>query len=132
MASRDRRLQRVTTCASAKLFRTLKSRKTASYQHVIPAGAILIQQQDGFAGQPGSCACSRRLNFHKRDEAVDFRLIRCQLCEDAAKAKRVLAQSGSHPIVSCSCRVALIKDQVENLEHRLEPVGELVAAWHFE
>ena len=43
---------------------------------------------------------------------------RRQLGEDAAEAQRVLAQRRPHPVVAGGGRVALVEDQVDDLEHR--------------
>src|SRR5204862_3319716 len=70
----------------------------------------------------------RRLDFHQRDETVDFRLGGRQLGENAAEAERVLAQRGPHPLVTCRRRVSLVEDEIDDLEHRLESLSELGAA----
>ena len=43
---------------------------------------------------------------------------RRQLGEDAAEPQRVLAQRRAHPVVAGGRRVALVEDQVDDLEHR--------------
>ena len=48
---------------------------------------------------------------------VDLRLARHQPGEDAAEAQGVLAQLRAHPVVAGRRRVALVEDQVDDLEH---------------
>ena len=68
---------------------------------------------------------ARRLDLHQRDQAVDLRLLRSELGQDAAEAQRVLAQRRPHPVVAGGRRVAFVEDEVDDLEHRRQPGGEL-------
>ena len=81
---------------------------------------------------PDARARARRLDLHQRDEAVHLRLLRRELGQDAAEAQRVLAERRPHPVVAGGRRVALVEDEVDDLEHRRQPRGELVAARHLE
>jgi hypothetical protein len=56
---------------------------------------------------------------------VDFRLPRSELRQDTAEAQRILAERWSHPVVTCGCRVALVEYEVDDLEHRRQPGGEI-------
>ena len=49
---------------------------------------------------------------------MDLGLLGDELGEDAAEAERVLAERGAHPVVAGGRRVALVEDQVDDLEHR--------------
>ena len=51
-----------------------------------------------------------------------------QLGENATQAKRVFAQRRPHPFVACRCRVSLVEDEIDDLEHGLEPLRQLGAA----
>ena len=82
----------------------------------------------GSPARPDARRSTRRLDLHQRDEPVDLGLLRDELGEDAAEAERVLAEGGPHPVVAGGRRVALVEDQVDDLEHRREPRGERVAA----
>ena len=81
---------------------------------------------------PDPRARARGLDLHQRDEAVDLGLPRRQLGQDAAEAQRVLAQRRPHPVVAGGGRVALVEDQVDDLEHRGQAGRELVAARNLE
>ena len=87
-------------------------------EQLIPARAVLIEQQDRLARRADPRARARRLDLHQRDEAVDLRLLRGELGQDAAEAQRVLAERGPHPVVAGGRRVALVEDEVDDLEHR--------------
>ena len=71
---------------------------------------------------------ARRLDLHQRDEAVDLRLLRSELGQDAPEPQRVLAERGPHPVVAGGRRVALVEDEVDDLEHRRQAGGELGSA----
>jgi len=67
---------------------------------VDPARAILIEQEDGIAGRSDASAQARGLDLHEGDQAVDFRLRRVELGEDAAQTERLLAERRSDPVLS--------------------------------
>jgi len=75
VAGRDGGLKGVGAQCATKRFGALERGKAVAYEEMIPAGAILIEEQDRFAGRTDTRAGARSLNFHERDEAVDFRLI---------------------------------------------------------
>ena len=52
--------------------------------------------------------------------------------DDAAESKRIFAEGGAHPVVAGGGRVALVEDQIDDLEHRRQPRLELGAARHLE
>src|SRR5439155_335531 len=84
------------------------------------------------AGRAGPRPRARCLDLHARDEAVDLRLLRNQLGEGAAETERVLAERRSHPVVTGGRGVALVEDEVDDLEHRRQTGGELGAAGDLE
>ena len=55
-----------------------------------------------------------------------------ELGEDAAEAQRFVAEGGPHPVVAGGGGIALVEDQVDDLEHRRERGVALRAARHFE
>ena len=57
---------------------------------------------------------------------------RRELGEDAAEAQRLLAELRPHPVVAGGRRVALVEDEVDDLQHRGEALGKLGAARHLE
>ena len=97
-------------------------------QQPVPARAVLVEQQDGLAVGPDARPRPRGLQLHQRDEPVHLGLARRQLGEDAAEAQRLLAQRRPHPVVARGRRVALVEDQVDDLEHRGSRSGSSVAA----
>ena len=63
---------------------------------------------------------------------MDLRLLRSELGQDAAETQRVLAERRSHPVVAGGRRVALVEDEVDDLEHRRQPGGALGPAGDLE
>ncbi len=61
---------------------------------------------------------ARRLDLHQCDEAVNFGFLGSESGQDTAETQRILAERGSHPVVACRRRVALVEDEVDDLEHR--------------
>ena len=51
--------------------------------------------------------------------------LRSELGQDAAEPQRVLAERRPHPVVAGGRRVALVEDEVDDLEHRRQAGGEL-------
>ena len=63
---------------------------------------------------------------------MDLRLLRSELGQDPPETQRILAERGPHPVVAGGRRVALVEDQVDDLEHRRQTVGELAPAGDLE
>ena len=95
-------------------------------------GAVLIEEQDWFAGGGDAGAGAGGLDFHEGDEAVDFRFGGSEFGEDAAEAERVFAESGAHEVVAGGGGVALVEDEVDDFEDGGEAGGELGAAGDLE
>src|SRR2546421_8801893 len=128
----DRGLQGVRPEHAAESLGPLKRGQTAADEDLIPARAILIQQQDGLARGPGPRARARGLDLHQSDQAVDLRLLRNQLGQDAAETERLFAERRSHPVLPGGRRVTLVEHQVDDLEDRREAGGELGPRWDLE
>ncbi len=63
---------------------------------------------------------------------MDLRLPRRELGQHARETQRVVAEGGPQPIVAGGRRVAFVEHEIDDTEHRLEPLGELLAARHLE
>src|SRR5258707_14944333 len=75
---------------------------------------------------------ARRLDLHERDQAVNLRLLRSELRQDAPETQRVLAECRPHPVVAGGRRVTFVKDEVDDFEHRGQTGGQLTAAGDLE
>ena len=59
---------------------------------------------------------------------MGFGLVRRDGGEHAAHAKRFIAKLGTKPVVAARRGVAFVEDEVDDLQHRGEPLRELLAA----
>src|SRR5258705_7666412 len=116
-------LERVGSGGATKRFGTLERRQTAPDQQMIPAPAVLVQQQNRLTGRSHAGTNARRLDLHQRNEPVDLRFGGSQLGEDPPQAERVLTERRPDPLVARRRGVALVEDEIYDLEHRLEALG---------
>src|SRR5438105_3277953 len=128
----DGSLQGVGPERPAERLGALERGETTANEELIPARAVLIEQQDGLPRWTDPRPRPRRLDLHQPDEAVNLRLLRYELGQDAPETQRVLAERGPHPVLAGGRRVAFVEDQVDDLEHRRETGGELVCPGDFE
>ncbi len=83
----------------------------------VPRAAVLVEQQDGRAGGANAGAQAGGLELHEGDEAVHLGLVGHEGGEHAAEAERLAAELGPHPVLARGGRVALVEDEVDDLEH---------------
>ncbi len=84
---------------------------------MVPARAILIQQQNGVPPGAGTRASPRSLDLHQRDEAVHLGLVLHEFGQYTAKSERFVAQRRTHPVAARGGRITLVEDQVDDPEH---------------
>src|SRR5207245_3089187 len=104
---------------------TIQCRETPSDEEVVPARAVLVEQQDGLSRRAHARLRARPLDLHERDEAVDLRLLRSEFGKDTAEAERLFAERRPHPVVAGRSRVALVEDEVDHLQHRGQAGGKI-------
>src|SRR5262249_36938606 len=124
----DRGLQGIRAERAAERLGPLERRQATTDEELIPARAVLIEQQDRLSRRADPRPRARRLDLHQRDETVALRLPGSQLGQDPAEPQRVLAQRRAHPVVASRRRVALVEDEVDYLQHRRKTGGALLAA----
>src|SRR5579871_2391826 len=116
MTGRDGGLQRVATEWLLQRLRPLKGGLPAMQEQLIPAGTVLIQQQNRLA--LGTCARrqTRGVELHERQQAMNLSLTRHELRENAPEPQRLLTQLGTHPVLSLRGCIAGVEDEVDHLE----------------
>src|SRR5579859_783676 len=62
--------------AVEQFFGAIEGGQATADQELIPAGAVLVEKEDGFAGGSYAGGGAGGLDFHQGYEAVDFRLLR--------------------------------------------------------
>ncbi len=125
VARGDRGLERVRAEGMTEFLGACEGGESASNEDLIPAGAVLVEQEDGFARRAGPSSKARRLDLHQSDEAVDLRECGHELGEDPAEAECLRGDRWSHPVATGGGRVPLVEDQVDDLEHRGEASDEV-------
>src|SRR5713101_9661862 len=63
---------------------------------------------------------------------MDFGLCRCQFGQDTSETQRILAESRPQPVIASRRRVALVENEIDDLEHRRQTFGQLRPARNFE
>jgi hypothetical protein len=79
-------------------------------EQLVPEGAVLIEEEDGFAGGGGAGFGAGGLDLHEGDEAVGFGLGGDEVGEDAAEAEGFFAEGGAEPVVAGGGGVAFVED----------------------
>jgi hypothetical protein len=100
-------------------------REAPADQELVPAAAVLLQQRDGLSGRAEPRPQARRLDLHQRHQAVHLGVTRAELGQHAAQAERLVAEFRPGPVFAGGRGVALVEDQVDDLEHRCQPSGAL-------
>jgi hypothetical protein len=131
MAGGDRRLQRI-GAPGAKALGFGQRRKAAADQHLVPEGTVLLEQQDRLALGIDARLGPRGLDLHERHQPMHLGLVFGEIGDDAAEAQRVVAEQRPQPLCPGGSRIALVEDEVDDLEHRIEPLGPVLAARHLE
>ena len=105
-------------------------REAAGDPRPIPAGAILIGEEDEVAVGVGARRRPRGLQLHQRDQAQGLGLIMHQLEEDLAEAKRLPAEVVAHEGLARMGRIALVEDEIDHREHGGQARGQIVPLGH--
>ena len=92
---------------------------------MIPERAVLIEQQNRLSRRPGARLRARRLNFHQCDQAVDLGIARGEPGQHPSQTQCILTERRSHPVFTGGRRVALVEDEIDDLEHRRQTCGTL-------
>src|SRR5262249_56371853 len=108
VAGGNRGLQAVRAERAAELLGSRQRGEAAADEELVPAGPVLIQEEDRLARRTDAGAQARGLDLHQGNQAVDLRLLRHEPGQDAAQAERVLAELRSDPVVPGGCGVALV------------------------
>lgn len=106
--------------------------ESAADEEAVPSGAVLVEQEDGFAVGAGAGAGAGGLQFQEGDEAVDFGFGGGEFGDHAAESEGFGAQVGADPLLARRGRVALVEDQVDDFEDRGQAGCEVGGGGDFE
>src|SRR5262249_5183076 len=132
VAGGDGCLEDVGAGLGGELLGVCEGGEAAADEEAVPARAVLVEEEDGFTGGGDAGGEAGGPGSPEGDEAVDFGLGGGEFGEDAAEAEGVLAEGGSGPVVACGGGVALVEDEVDDLEDGGEAGVELVAVGELE
>ena len=129
---RGRRRCRPAACVgpdrAAGRTRALELRQAPAHEDPVPSRPVLLEEQHLITRRRDPCPRAGRLQLHRRDEPVDFRLAREKLGQDAPEPPRLFHQLGSDQPLARAGGVALVEDQIDDLKHRGQPLAQLVRA----
>ena len=100
VARGDRGLQRVRAARAAQRLGALERGQAAADQQLVPARAILIEQQDRLARRADARRARDAWISISATRPCTSGSLRRQLGQDAAEPQRVLAQRRAHPVVA--------------------------------
>lgn len=132
VARGDLGLQEIGAAGGVDFMGAFDGGQAAMDEQLIPLAAVLIEEYDWFAGGGDTGAGAGGLDLHKGGQTVDFRFSGSEFGEDAAEAERVFAEGRAHEVVARGGGVALVENEVDDLEDGREAVRELGAAGDFE
>ncbi len=84
---------------------------------MIPPRAVLVEKKDRLTRRTDARLQARGLDLHERDEPVNLGLRWSELGQDAAEPERIVTQGRPQPVVAGRGRVALIEDEVDDVEY---------------
>ena len=127
---RDRGLQREGTGAAAQSL--LDERQGFGDLRVIPPATVLLFEHGELTGVVESRISSRIVQQHQCEECRRLRgpLGRHQLSHESREPDRLGAEIGPHQLLAARRRVALVEDQVDHRQHRLEPARHVAGVRH--
>lgn len=89
---------------------------SAPDQHPVPFGPVLVGEQHRLAVRAGAGGDAGGLELQQRRQPVHLGFLGHQARQDPGQAQRVLAQGGADEIVAGRRRVALVEDEVDDLQ----------------
>ncbi len=132
MTGGDRGLERAKSIGTAEGLGPFERSEAAADQQLVPACTILLCDRNEGAVRCLARGEAGRLNLHQGEQAENFGLRRREAGEDASEPLRLRAQCGTRQFLARGRRIALIEDEINDLEHRGEPRRALGPARHLE
>ena len=128
---RDRRLHLERT-RKATSQRRLDERGTFLDGCAVPSRAVLLVEGSEQPLGVDACVSPRVVEQHEREQRLDLGFAGQQAVEQAPQPDRLGAQLAPHQRIARGGAVALVEHEVDDREHRVEPVGQLVGRRHSE
>jgi hypothetical protein len=96
----------------------------------VPRRAVLLLQRDERAVCRDAGVAPRVLQQHQCQQSEHLRLVRHQLREQPAEAQRLVTDIAAHERLPTTRGVALVEDEIDDTQHRRQPVRELCVRGH--
>lgn len=132
MAGSDGRLQCIRSLRATQALCAFQRLQATLDLQAIPACAVLFRQQDRCAVRLRTRRDGRGLQLHQREQAQRLGFIGQQADQHPAQSQRFLAQCRAHPVHAAGGRIALVEDQVEHFQQRVQALLEFGLARHLE
>ena len=98
----------------------------------VPARAVLVGQQDQLPLRAGTRGAARVVEQHQREQPERLGLGGHQRRQQLAQPQRLRAQLGAQQVLAGGGGVALVEDQVDDREHRVQAIGQRLVARQLE
>src|SRR5271169_4227430 len=95
----------------------------------VPEGAVLMLQQNQLSGRRGPRRAAGFLQQHQSQQPIDFRL-RLEPGQQPSKSDRLASDLGSRYFRTRRSRIALVKDEIDDLKHRVQALRQLLRRRH--
>src|SRR5215831_17736237 len=95
----------------------------------VPERAVLMLQQNQLSGPRGPRRAAGFLQQHQSKQPIDFRL-RLEPGQQPSKPDRLAGDLGSRYFRSRRSRIALVKDEIDDLKHRVQPLRQFLRRRH--
>ena len=125
----DRGLQLV-RAGAAQAARPVERGRPLADPSRVPARAVLAVERDEAAALVDPRAAARVVQQHQREQPVDLGVVGHQPREQPAEPDRLAAQLAADEPVALGRAVALVEDQVHDLQHAGQPVGQRLVRRH--
>ena len=113
-------------CAEPSFAACASAAETTTDEKLVPVCAVLIEEQDGVSRRAHTCAGTRRLDLHERNQSVGLRLLQRQgaRLQNAPQPQRIFAERRPHPILTDGRRVAtFVEDEIDYPKDRRQTGG---------
>ena len=119
----DRRLQRV-GAEAARRQRPIDQAEALGDRRAVPERAVLVGEEHELARWRGASRTPRFVKEHQGQETEALGLGE-ELDEQPAEPDRLAGKVAPGELLARRRRIALVEDEIDDVQHHIEPVGEL-------
>ena len=97
-----------------------------AYGVSIPERAVLGFERDEVSGGADACGLAGIVEEHECEETPRLSLVWHELNEQPGQPYRLLTEFATNEVGAACCRVPFVEDEVDDRQHGVETVGELI------